>query len=316
MTIFITGGDGRIGRVLVKELLKRGEKIRIFTCTNRKIRTRKNLEVFYGNILDKNSLENAIDGVDIIYHLAAILDYDASKNIMRKVNVEGTKNLLDVANDRKVIFMSSTAVMGKRLQKIPADEKTYCKPTNIYGQTKYDAEKLVLDKNGIVIRAPPVYGKGFEEGYFDIFDMIMKRKMYIIGNGKNRIQFIHIDDLVNALILVKDKGKPGEIYIVAGDDVLSQEDLIKLSAKKLGVRFKKRYMPLDVARFLARIKSIQNRFKGKKSRSLMEYIDVLAYDRVFNISKARKELGFNPRVKYEVGIDEVVREYKRKRGLL
>jgi len=282
---------------------------------HKKIVCHKNLELFYGDILNRSSIKNAMNDVDTVYHLAAILDYTAPKKLMREINVEGTKNILEIAKGKKIIFMSSTAVMGKKLQKIPADEKTYCKPTNVYGQTKKDAEKLVLKSGGIVIRAPPVYGKGFDDGYFDICDQLMKGDMYIIGDGKNRIQHIHKSDLVNALLLAKDKGRPGEIYIVAGSDIQTQEEILTLTAKLLGVQLKKKHISLEIAKFLAKVKKIKSKIKSEGTVPIEEYIDVLASDRIFDISKARLELGFDPKIKYEQGANEVILAYKKKRRL-
>jgi len=314
MVILVTGGCGRIGKPLVKRLLKNGEKVKILMCKPKKIREHKNLEVFYGNILNEKSLEKAMDNVDIVYHLAAILDYTAPKKMMREINVEGTRNLIEAAHGKRIIFMSSTAVMGKKLQKIPANEKTYCKPTNIYGQTKLDAERLVAKIGGIIIRAPPVYGKGFEKGYFDIFDQIKRGDMYIIGDGKNRIHHIHVNDLIDALILAKDNGRTGETYIVAGDDVRTQEEVLRITAEKLGLEFIRKQISLDVAKFLAKVKNIKSQVDGREKLPIDEYIDVLASDRVFDISKAKRELKFDPKIHYDQGLNEVLEAYKKKKS--
>jgi nucleoside-diphosphate-sugar epimerase len=314
MVILVTGGCGRIGKPLVRKLLKNGEKVKILMCKPKKIKEHKNLEIYYGNILDEKSLEKAMGDVDVVYHLAAILDYNAPKKMMREINVEGTRNLLKAAHGKRIIFMSSTAVMGKKLQKIPANEKTYCKPTNVYGQTKLDAERLVAKIGGIIIRAPPVYGKGFEKGYFDIFDQIKSGEMYIIGDGSNRIHHIHINDLVDALILAKDNGKVGETYIVAGDDVRTQEEVLKITAEKLGIEFVRKQISLDVAKFLAKVKNIKSQVAGREKLPINEYIDVLASDRVFDISKAKRDLGFIPKIHYDQGLDEILITYRKKKS--
>jgi nucleoside-diphosphate-sugar epimerase len=315
MTILVTGGDGRIGQKLVKHLLNSGEKVRMFMHSHKKIRKHKNLEICYGTILDEKSLEKCMSGVDTVYHLAAIIDPKIPKKIMREVNVDGTKNILEAAKGKRIIFMSSTAVMGKKLAKIPADEKTYCKPTNIYGQTKKDAESLAKKAGAIIIRSSAVYGPKFEEGYFDIFDIILKEKFYILGDGKNKIQQVHVSDLVDALILAKDNGIPGEIYLISGGDIKTQEELIDIVVKHLKFKFKKRYMIMDVAKLLARATSIKHKVTKKTESLFFESLDVLGSNRVFNISKAREELGYQPKISYDDGIKEVVDIYKKKRKL-
>jgi nucleoside-diphosphate-sugar epimerase len=307
--ILITGANGRIGKKLVARLLKDGEKVRAFV--RKAGRKRKNLEFFEGDICDAKSLKMAMKDVKAVYHLAAIVDYTKSKKEMMAANVLGTKNILEAAGKRKVIHMSSTAVMGKKLQKIPADEKTYCKPTNIYGQTKLEAEKLAISKDAVVIRSADVYGKEFKEGFFQIIDSLKRKKLLIVGNGKNQLQFVHISDLIDALILAKDKGKRGRIYIITGKDIVTQEELITLTCKLLRISAPDKKIPLELAKFLARVKGIQSKVKKKKPVVLEEYIDKLAANRVFNIERAREELGYDPKIKYEIGIKEVVDEFKK-----
>jgi len=126
----------------------------------------ENVEIFYGDVLDKESLKKAVDGVDVIFHLAAVVDYLAPKDLMYKVNVIGTKNLLEVSKAKKFIYLSSTAVLGKKIKNIQADENTSYKPSNFYGKTKMEAEKMVKENNGIIIRSADAYGPGLKKDIF------------------------------------------------------------------------------------------------------------------------------------------------------
>ncbi|MFQ6020706.1 MAG: NAD-dependent epimerase/dehydratase family protein, partial [Candidatus Aenigmatarchaeota archaeon] len=247
--ILITGATGRIGKYLVKALIDNKEDVRVLVKD--KMIDIENVEVFYGDIRNKEVLEEAVKGVDIIYHLAAIVDYLAPKDLMYEVNVIGTKNLLEVSQGKKFIYLSSTAAMGKKLAEIPATENTPCKPTDYYGKTKLEAEKLVLKNNGIVIRSPDVYGIGFREGYDFVFSALEKGKLPIIGSGKNFIQYIHINDLIQALLLVKENGKPGEIYIVSGKEIKTLKEIFNLICKHLGVEPPKKHISVTAAKMLA-----------------------------------------------------------------
>ena len=309
--ILITGGAGRIGRHLALELIKRGEKVRILVQKKQDTDDviPEDLEIVEGDITNIDSIRNVADGVDTVFHLAAVVDYTASNELMRKVNIEGTKNMLEVSRGKKFIMMSSTSVMGKKLPKQPANETTPYNPSDFYGRTKMEAEKLALENKAIVVRATDVYGPGFHEGYFTIIKSIKEGKCIIIGNGQNRLQYLNIRDIINCLITVGSKGKEGEIYLIAGPEVLTQEELYQLIARTLDVDYPKKRMPVWLVKLLAMLMAVKSKIKGKKPKMLPAYVDKLAADRTFDLSKLKRELDFEPKVRYEEGIREVVKGF-------
>lgn len=309
MTVLITGASGRIGKHLVNALLKEGENVRVF-IKNKTVEA-ENVEVFFGDILNIESLKKAVDGVDVIYHLAAVVDYLAPQDLMYKVNVLGTRNLLEVSKGKKIIYLSTTAVMGKKLKEMPASEKIFCRPSDYYGKTKLEAEKLVRENGGIILRSADVYGPGFEEGYFFVFSALEKENMPVFGDGKNIIQYIHVNDLVQALLLAKEKGKSGETYIVAGKDFKTQKELYELICKQLGVSFSEKHVSPTIAKSVLFFRNIGTKIRGERPNLITEYINKLTANRLFDISKAKTELGFEPRIDYETGISEMIEEYKK-----
>ncbi len=307
--ILVTGGAGRIGRHLAAELAKK-EKVRVLIREG-EISNIAGAESLVGNLLDMESLKKAVAGCDTVYHLAAMVDYLAPKELMRKVNVQGTKNIVQASAEsgvKKFIYLSSTAVYGKKHPN-PANEETPCRPSNYYGLTKAAAEKAVLSHGGVVIRSADVFGKGFEEGYHAVFSMLQKGKMHLIGSGKNRIQYIHIDDLVDALLAAKN-AKSG-IYLVAGKEVRTQEELLEICCKYLKCKPPHKHVPIWLIKMLMRLSMIANKLKGKRPELIPEYIDKLAADRTFSTEKAKRELGFSPKKSYEEGISEMVEEFKK-----
>jgi nucleoside-diphosphate-sugar epimerase len=307
--ILVTGGSGRVGRHFVKALLERGEDVRVLIKD--KMIEFENVETSYGDLLDIESLRKAVEGVDVIYHLAAIVDYLAPKDLMYNVNVIGTKNLLEVSKGKKFIYLSSTASMGKKLKELPANEKTPCHPSNYYGKTKLEAEKLVREAGGIVIRSADAFGPSFIEGYHFVISGLERGELPIIGDGKNFIHWIHVNDLVQALLLVKEKGKPGEIYIVAGKEIKTLKECWNLLCKYLGVEPPKKHVSKILAKTLAFSKLLKGKLSKERPKIIPEYVDKITSNRTFDISKARTELGFNPQVSYEEATREMVKEYKR-----
>jgi dihydroflavonol-4-reductase len=304
----ITGASGRIGRYLVPALLRSGDEIKVLVKEN--MIDNENVEIFYGDLLDKESLKKAVEGVDTIFHLAALTDYLAPKEDMYKVNVIGTKNLLEVSRRKKLIYLSSTAVMGNKFKELPLNEETPCNPSGSYGKTKLEAEKLVKEAGGIIIRSPDVFGPGFIEGYDFILSGLESGELPIVGDGKNFIQWIHVKDLVQALVLAKDLGKPGEVYIVAGKEFKTLKELLDILCKYLGVEMPKKHTPSLLAKAMAQSKVIKGKLSKERPELIPEYIDKITSNKTFDISKARKYLGFEPQVGYEEGAKEIVEDYK------
>ena len=289
--------------------MNQGEKVRAFV--KEKTVENENVEIFYGDLLNKESLKKAVEGVDVIYHLAAIVDYLAPKDDMFKVNVIGTKNLLEVSKAKKFIYLSSTAAMGKKLKEIPANESTPCHPSDFYGQTKLDAEKLVKEAGGIILRSADVFGPGFTEGYDYMISGLENGTLPVVGDGKNFIQWIHIDDLIQALLLVKENGKPGEVYIVSGKEVKTLNECLELLAKYLEVEPPKRHVSKFLTKALTNYKMFKAKIKKERPKVIPEYISKITANRSFDISKAKKELGFEPKISYEDAAREMIEEYKK-----
>lgn len=284
-------------------MLESGEKVRVLI--KKRMTEFENVETFYGDLLDKEALKKAVEGVDTIFHLAAVVDYSAPEELMYRVNVIGTKNLLEVFKGNKFIYLSSTAVLGKKLKKLPADESTPYSPSNFYGKTKMEAEKIVKENNGIIIRSPDVLMPRFIEGYDTVFSKLQEGKMPIIGDGRNFIDYIHISDLIQALLLAKDRGKNGEVYIVSGKGVKTQKECLEIASKYLEVEPPKKH----VSAFSARLSVIKSKIKRSKPDFIQEYVEKILRNRTFDINKAKNELGFEPQIDLETSIKEMVEDY-------
>ncbi|NIM46972.1 MAG: NAD-dependent epimerase/dehydratase family protein [Candidatus Aenigmarchaeota archaeon] len=307
ITILVTGATGRIGKHLVKALLDKGEKVRVLI---RKTMTEfENVETFYGDLLDRKSLKKAVEDIDTVFHLAAVVDYTAPEDLMFRINVIGTRNILDVFKGDKFIYLSSTAVLGKKLKDLPADENTDYNPSNLYGRTKMEAEKLVKENKGIIIRSPDVLMPRFVEGYDFIFSKLLEGEMSIIGDGKNFIDYIHISDLIQALLLAKDKGRRGEIYLVSGKGVKTQKQCLELACKYLNVEAPKKHKTALSAKVFSRGSVIKSKIKGKTPEFIPEYVEKMLRNRTFDITKAKNELSFEPKIDLETSIKEMVEDY-------
>ncbi len=303
--ILVTGATGNLGRNLVKNIVASEVKLRVFVRNAQAAQEmlRGNIEIVEGNLNDVDALKRAMAGVNLIYHCAANIKRDAPYQILHRDNVEGTENVIDAAEGRKVVHVSSTAVYGKNA-KSPISEDSPYNPTDNYGKSKAEADKLALREGAIVVRPTYIYGSEFTRAMFELLKLIEKRRMPIVGRGWNRLHFVHVSDVVQGLLLAAEKGRQGQAYNIAGPDMKSQEELLSLFAKYLGVNAPKHHVPVFFAKLYA------NLLGSKYS----EYAATIYVDRVFDITKARKELGYNPKINYEVGMKEVVASYKASRS--
>lgn len=331
MKVLVTGATGFIGSHLVKRLVDDGHYVRCLVRKTSNVDELKELNInfAYGDIQEKKSLEEAVEGKEIIYHLIGIGSLSANSEEEFKqfyeINVLGIKNLLDALlsknpNIKKVIYLSSTAAVG--LQNGIINEETPCIPVTPYQKSKYESEKLILDyyeKHGLpitIIRPCMVYGPGSLHSEILRMCKFIERGVFpLFNNGNNSVPLVYVTDLVQGITLAAEKTKGGKIYFMTNDKISTMNQIIDVISQTMGVRVFRIKIPKRFAKFCAYIlENIALMFKFKPIIT-RERINSMTTNRGFSIEKAKKELGYNPNVPMEEGIKETVRWYKEK-GLL
>jgi nucleoside-diphosphate-sugar epimerase len=207
MKVLVTGGAGYFGEVLTNRLLERGYSIRIFDL-NLPITSHPNIEFVQADIRDSGAILTACGGIDIVFHNVAQVPLAKDKKLFWSVNRDGTRNLLEACSNRavkKVVYTSSSAIYGIPKSN-PVTEETAPAPIEAYGKAKLAGEELCWEyaRKGldvVVIRPRTIVGHG-RLGIFQIlFEWIYQGKnIPVLGDGKNRYQFVHADDLAEACI--------------------------------------------------------------------------------------------------------------------
>ncbi|MBI4176051.1 MAG: NAD-dependent epimerase/dehydratase family protein [Candidatus Aenigmarchaeota archaeon] len=291
--ILVTGGTGFIGQNLVRDLLNEGYPARLLCRDIEKARKMfPKIEAVKGDILDKESIRKAVKDAGTIIHLAGVISYTMPREELFRINLQGTKNLLEASkNASKFIFSSSVSVYGST--KGVADEATPARPRNFYGQSKLAAETAVLESGipSVCNRISVVYGVGSP-----IWWKIMKffGKGFPIPKANTNTNLIHVSDVSRAFIIGLEKGKG--VYNIAGNENIPFINLANMLASEIGIEPK--FWPVWLVKLLAGLKG-----KGKD-------MDAFILNREYRIEKARKELGFSPRMPIEEGIKEMVGWYK------
>lgn len=316
--LLVTGPTGHIGNVLVRELVRRGEKVRALVLPRDDLTPLVGLDVelVLGDVLDQNSLRRAFDGVQDVFHLAGMISIMPGRNeLVRRVNVEGTHNILRAAreaNIRRLVYTSSIHALHRVPHGVIIDESVPFDPQHAisdYDQSKAEASLAVLEaaQHGLdaVIACPtgvvgPYDFKGSEMGQI-ILDCIDKKpQLYVEG----AYDFVDVRDVAQGLILAREKGSTGETYILSGER-MTVKKLLEMVWGVTGKRFMQMKVPMTLAHFISNFTPTYYRLMKKKPRITPYSIETLLSNSVITHEKASRELGYVPRSLQESLADTV-----------
>jgi len=332
--ILVTGATGFIGSHLANSLIKKRKAIK---CLVRESSPKvaidylSNLgaELVYGDLLDKASLRKAVEDIDTVFHFGGGGRVGMPKEICFKINVEGTRNILDICLEqgaiKNFVHVSSCAVMGNIKGDKPADESYPYNPNDItYSKAKTETEKIVLsEKNKLpltIVRFPGVYGPPLIKEDANRIDgvtpalmmlsAVKNRQWMYIGSGKNLVHMVYVDDAVCGLILAAEKGKTGEKYIIGDKKSITMEEMVHTIARVLNVDAPNRHVSIPIAKFFSMMFELKSRLFGGVPRMSREMVTGFTANMNIDISKAIRELGHEPKVGLEEGMRTTFKWYK------
>jgi nucleoside-diphosphate-sugar epimerase len=323
MKVLVTGGTGFTGKALVKRLLDQGHEV---TALDYKegLKTQElrdwGARVVIGSVTDKDVVRHAMDGAQVVHHLAAAFrETDVPQSFYDQVNVGGTKNVLEAAFDqkvRKLIYCSTCGVHGN-IDHPPGGEDAPIQPADYYQRTKYQAEPIVLDffRRGLkatILRPAAIYGPGDPERFMMIFRRVAKGTFPMFGNGKTLYHPLYIDNLVDAFLLAMEEGKgDGEAYLIADSEYLEIEQLVKKAAAALGVPVKVPHYPVWPVVAAGHVVEKACKPFGIKPPIFPRRVDWYRQNRAFKIDKAKRDLGYEPKVGIDEGLRRTAEWYRR-----
>ncbi len=262
MRILVTGGNGFIGKYLVKSLLENGNLVTIFdnfsnSSKNSSFNVDIGAKIIEGDITELQDITNAIKKHDIVVHLAAKISVEESiKNPSEtfQVNVNGTKNILIACKKhhvKKLIAASSAAVYGEGMPGLKLAEESKMEPISPYGQSKVKMEQEIKEFasehkiNYIILRFFNIYGIGQTSEYSGVITKFMKRiiqnkSLEVFGDGLQTRDFVAIQDVIYSIHNAISSDKNGTYNIASGNAVTIKELaelMISLSRKKLEIQY-------------------------------------------------------------------------------
>jgi len=335
MKCLVTGASGFIGSHLVESLLEDGIHVISLVKPGNDLSNLRETssEIIYGDIKDLPKLRQITQGIDIVYHLAAISRYDLNvpEAEYYYTNVHGTKNVLEAAElggVKRVLFTGTIEAVGLSKDRKPLTEETPQFPRNIYGRTKLEAENLVRDYNfqhgleTVVVRPPMTYGPRELILCRRLFRIIQRGFYPLIGSGRTLTEFCYVKNLVHGIRLAAERGKSGELYFISDECSYTIEEIVEAIAVELDRRVITPHLPIPLAYafgFTFELLSKIFRFypflipqtgRPPFSRKTVAWT---SESRLYcDISKAKRELGYRPSYSLGEGISETIKWYKEK----
>jgi nucleoside-diphosphate-sugar epimerase len=283
--ILVTGGLGVMGSTLVKGLVDRGFEVRVL---DNSVRFRSRLDKYdvdirIGDITKPETLTGCFDGVDTVYHLAAVLIVN-DPSLFQNINVGGTHNIIDAsikAGVKHFILVSSASV-------------TYANATP-YSLSKRETERMIKEQaamNWTIVRPTLAYNEnGGEE--FNMFLAYLKKYPFVpfIGAGRSLKRPVHCDDLMKGFLAIAGNPKSyGKTYAFSGGEAIAIRDMAKLMLKHVGQKKLFITIPIPICRIVA---FFAEKFQ-KKSIPTWNAIAGVIQDADLDNSEARNDLGYNP----------------------
>jgi len=308
MRIFLTGATGYIGRALTARLAADGHELRALVRPTSDLSRLAGLPValFTGDVTDRASMREGMSGCDRVIHLAAELDFAAPPERMAAINAGGTENVASLAYKlgvgRLLVVSSVAALGGSPAGGAPADEESpRPEPPMRYGRTKREGDRAVAAwaRRGLAadtVHPSLVYGPpGKKEGANALLRRIALGRMPVIVAPDQRSSWIHLDDVVEAMVRVLG-GRTGEgrAYVLAGEVITTRELVARVSALA-GRRPPRIALGLPAARALVAVAGLAARLRGRRPPYDREHLASLDRHWAFDDSRARAELAWRPR---------------------
>ncbi len=321
MKILVTGATGFLGGKTIELILKEGhEAVAFVRSTSNTEGLPKNIEVREADLFDEASLERAVQDIDVVIHYAAYFDfYPRDEELMFKVNIEGTKNLMNACVGTQVqrfIYCSTTETMGP-IRFPPGTEDTELKPDFSYGESKIQAENVIreiskdTDLPHIILRPTGVHGEGDLYVMYEVMQQLNEGKVFALPTDLSaRFMYTHIDDVAAGFVAaLNPMSALNNTFILCPDEPMSWDEFVDVVTTRLGVKPPRLRVPAIFAKFGMVLLSP---FKNRKKNSFFWHgksVDMMLTERVYSNEKAKRLLGWVPKVTMVEGFKRAIDWY-------
>lgn len=315
----VTGATGFTGGHLARALVRQGHSVRALVRPGSTVADLETagIEPVVGQLVSSEDVKSAAAGCEKIFHIAAVFRTAGhTDEYYREVNVGGTLNVLAAARHHgceRVIHCSTGGVHG-HIAEPPADENYRFAPDDVYQRSKVAAEKAVgtaiaSGQPVAIFRPGAIYGEG-DLRFLKLFSSIQKRRFVMIGPGTTRLHMVHVDDLVEGIMLCGALATAlGQIFILAGPQAPTLNEIASIGADVMGVPQPKLHIPVwpvYTAGWACEMLCVPLKIDPPLHRRRVGFF---THHREFNIGKAQRLLGYAPHVSAREGIERTLQWY-------
>ena len=308
MRIFLTGATGYLGGALARRLAADGHEVRALVRPGRDTQplVKAGVTPFSGDITERASMREGMSGADWVIHAAAYVELDAPREAMERVNVLGSENVASLAfklGVGRLLSVSSIAWFGGS----PADgspgneDSPILRPfPSVYSETKHAGQERIrqLARQGLAVNTvfpSLIYGPpGKRQGSNALLRAMAKGRFPAVVGGDRATSWIHIDDVVEAMVRIVERAAPSRDYVLAGESIRVR-DLARQVCRLAGVKPPRLEIPLGLARAAVAVAAPLARLTGRRLPTSPGQLASLARHWSFDDSRARRELGWTPR---------------------
>lgn len=316
MKIFVTGATGFLGRRLLNRLLRDGHEV---TCLVRNAEAADQLAALGCRVVE-GSLDNVgnwikwLRGQEVVIHAAAPVDVWGSWKIFQRQIVEATEAIYRAASReqvRRFIYISSESVVQNSRPLLDIDESfPYLNPDSNYGKAKQLAEKRLLagvsETECIILRPTFIWGKGMPV-LNELIDAVDTGKFTWVGNGSTTIEWVHVENVVNAIVCALTSGQDKEIYFITDENPKPVREIFNQLLATRHITPSRKNTSSFLVKLAANLTEFWWKLLRKKSRPPITHFEwsFVALPRRYNIQKAKADLGYHPVISEKLGLAEM-----------
>jgi dihydroflavonol-4-reductase len=317
--VLVTGATGFTGGHLARALLARGHAVRALHRGATPTSGVAGLDLVAGDLRDPAALARAVEGVEVVYHIAAMYrQAGAPKEAYHAVNAAAAGAIVAAAaaaGVRRVVHCSTVGVHGD-IEHAPADEDAPLRPGDIYQVTKLEGERLARDAGArlgvdvTIVRPSGIYGPG-DRRLLKLFRGVARRRWITLGRGRIYYHLTYIDDLVEGIRLCGEHpAAANRTYILAGGEVTTLNELVALVARAAGVPKPTIHLPAWPFWLAGAACEAACAPFGLEPPLYRRRVDFFTKSRAFDIGRARREIGYAPSVGLRDGITRTLEWYR------
>jgi nucleoside-diphosphate-sugar epimerase len=317
----VTGATGFTGGHLARYLAASGRRVRAIVRDPARAAdlSRAGVEVVAGDLRDVAAIDAALRGVEVVYNIAALYrQAGLPETAYRAVNAEAVGTIVRraaAAGVRRVVQCSTVGVHGD-VERPPADEEAPLRPGDVYQQTKVEGERLgheAAAETGVelvVARPTGIYGPA-DRRLLKLFRGVARQRFLILGDGKIFYHLTYVDDLCEGFRLCGEvTGAAGRTYILAGPEVTTLNELTRIIAAEAGVLPPRLHLPVWPFWAAGAVCEAVCAPFGLEPPLYRRRVDFFTKSRAFDIARARRELGYDPKTMLREGVRRTLAWYR------